>query len=177
MNRLKIVHYNQCDRKKCSGTRLINLGVAKQVSIKQIKREVVLSPFAERVISAEDKETFNKFGLVGMDLSWNKIASDLNKYKSIFNKGTPRALPFLVAANTVNFGKPTKLNTLEAIGSALWILGEMEGAEKVFQSEKYGKNFIELNYERLERYAKAKNAQEVIQTQADLMKELYSDLA
>ena len=80
-----------------------------------------------------------------------------------------RALPYLVAANAVNFGKPFKLSTVEAFAAALYILGEKEQAALILNKFKWGHSFIELNAESLDRYSKAKNSTEVVRIQGDYL--------
>ena len=69
-----------------------------------------------------------------------------------------RALPFLVAANPVNFGRPWKLTSVEALAAALVILGERSQAELVVSSCNWGVRFLELNEEPLGFYADAKDS-------------------
>ncbi len=77
---------------------------------------LVLSPFAEKALSPQTKGTR---GLAALDCSWAHAEEVFARVKL-----QDRALPFLVAANPVNFGKPFKLSTVEALAAGLVILGE-----------------------------------------------------
>ena len=80
-----------------------------------------------------------------------------------------RALPFLLAANPVNFGRPFRLSTVEAFAAALYILGEKEQAALILGKFKWGQTFLELNLEPLERYSEAKDSSEIVQIQGEYM--------
>ena len=43
----------------------------------------------------------------------------------------PRMLPLLLAANPVNWGKPGRLTTAEAMAAVLYLLGRQEQAEQI----------------------------------------------
>jgi pre-rRNA-processing protein TSR3 len=105
------------------------------------------------------------FGLVGLDCSWEHAEKVLLKHV----RGTSRCLPILVAGNPVNFGKPTKLTTAEALAAALYITGFKDQANELLSIFKWGHTFLELNHERLERYAKAKDSTEVVELQKGFM--------
>jgi pre-rRNA-processing protein TSR3 len=121
----------------------------------------VLNPFSEVALSPTDKGRMEQFGLVGLDCSWEHVEEVLLKQV----KGTSRGLPFLIAGNPVNFGKATKLSTVEALAAALYIIGHTEQASELLNIFKWGHTFLELNYERLESYRNAKDSTEVIELQ------------
>ena len=77
-----------------------------------------------------------------------------------------RALPFLVAANPINFGRPFRLTTVEAMAATLYILGEKEQARVILAPFRWGLRFLEVNAEPLEDYAQAKDSSEVVAIQA-----------
>jgi pre-rRNA-processing protein TSR3 len=155
---LLIYHANQCDPKKCSGKKLARFGFAKLTSrINDLRPYIVLSPFSEKALSPEDK---NIRGLAALDCSWahaEEVFSRINL--------KDRALPFLVAANPVNFGKPFKLSTVEALAAALVILGKPKDAETILSKFSWGHVFLELNREPLSEYSSAKDSTEIIKIQ------------
>jgi pre-rRNA-processing protein TSR3 len=132
------------------------------------KRAVVLNPFSEVAFSPADKERVERFGLVGLDCSWEKAEKVLLKHV----RGTSRCLPVLIAGNPVNFGKATKLSTVEALAAALYIVGFEEQASQLLSIFKWGHTFLELNYERLESYKNARDSSEIVEIQRRLFRGL-----
>ena len=130
------------------------------------KRAVVLNPFSEVAFSPADRKRIEDFGLVGLDCSWEHAEKVLLKHV----RGTSRCLPILIAGNPVNFGKPTKLSTVEALAAALYIAGFKEEALQLLSIFKWGHTFLEINQERLESYAKAKDSTAVVELQEHLLR-------
>ncbi len=80
-------------------------------------------------------------------------------------KNTTESLPFLVAANPTNYGKPCKLSTAEAIAATFYIVGLKDNAVEIMSQFKWGPHFLELNRELLEEYSSAKTSAEVVKIQ------------
>ncbi len=165
---LHIYHTNQCDPKKCTGRKLARLGQAKMVkSLRQIPfNAVILNPVAIKALSKEDAIYAKKQGIAVLDCSWEKAEKLLFKLRK---KGKSRALPYLVAANPINFGKPFKLSTVEAFAAALFIIGHEEEAERILSKFKWGPHFLEMNRIPLEEYSKAKDSAEVVKIQKEFV--------
>lgn len=168
-NRARIVVYNarQCDAKKCTGLKLAHHGMVRQVSQVRFlpKRAIVLNPFSEIAFSPADRERIEKFGLAALDCSWKHAEKVLLKQV----RGTSRCLPLLLAGNPVNFAKPATLSTVEALAAALFIIGFREQASELLSLYKWGHTFLDLNLERLEKYASAKDSKEVVKLQKEFM--------
>ena len=167
MDQINLFFYDgkQCDPKKCSGRRLAKFDLARQV--KKISHlpasSLVLMPTTRKVISRDDLEQARGSGIAVLDLSW-KATGD-NFPRSI-KDSRQRALPYLVASNPVNYGKPFILSSAEAFAAALVILGYRIQAEELMNKFKWGPTFFSLNREPLEDYENAKNAEEIIEAQS-----------
>ena len=169
---VNIVVYNakQDDPRKCTASKLRRFGLVREVPQTRFlpKRAVVLNPFSEVAFSPADKERIEEFGLVGLDCSWERAEKVLLKHV----RGTSRCLPLLIAGNPVNFGKGTKLSTVEALAAALYIIGFEQQAVQLLSIFKWGHTFLEINHERLESYKNARNSTEIVELQQRFMAEL-----
>ena len=168
--RITVYQAGQCDPRKCTALKLGRHGLARIVSQIRFlpKRAIVLNPFSEIAFSPADRQRLEEFGLVALDCSWEHAMDVLPSHV----RGTSRCLPFLVAGNPVNFGKPTKLSTVEALTAALCIAGFRDEAHELLSIFKWGHTFIEINQERLEDYASAKNSTEVVELQKRFIEDL-----
>jgi len=166
--RIVVYHAKQCDPRKCSALKLKrhNLVLVVHQTRELPRGAAILNPFSKRAFSPSDRQRIERKGLVALDLSW-KHADDVAKFLSL--RGASRCLPYLIAANPVNYGKPTKLSTVEALAAALFIASFREKAEKLLSVFKWGHTFISLNEELLETYAQARDSAEVIELQKQFM--------
>ena len=160
--KLYVYHANEDDPKKCSAKKMAKFGFVKlETNIRKTPRDaILLNPFAEKSLSKEDLVIAKKNGILAIDCSWK------NAEKSFYfldKRNHSRALPFVVAVNPVNYGKPFKLTTLEAFSAALYILGFIEKAEEVLRLYKWAPNFLVLNKKPLEDYRNAENSKEIIE--------------
>lgn len=149
--------------KACTARKLIRLGLAEAVEPSAgLRRPVVLDPHAERPLSPADLPPARAGGLLAVDCSWNRLMGRRKLLAGAGPKeGRPRRLPWLFAANPQHYGRLAELNTAEALAAALRILGERERAERLLASFSGGPAFWSLNGPMLERYASARDAEEV----------------
>ncbi|KAK9037697.1 hypothetical protein V6N11_022599 [Hibiscus sabdariffa] len=75
------------------------------------------------------------------------------------------SVPWLVAANPVNYGRPCELSCVEALSAALIICGEEETANLLLGKFKWGHAFLSLNRELLKAYSECENSADIISVQ------------
>jgi pre-rRNA-processing protein TSR3 len=129
------------------------------------RRGVILEPLCGKVFGPEDHEILLRGGsLVGLDCSWVHIESSVEEVMRR-TRLVPRMLPLLLAANPVNWGKPGKLSTAEALATVLYLIGREKQARQVLGAFRWGERFFELNKEPLEAYAAASSSSELVALQ------------
>lgn len=165
---ITVYQARQCDPKKCTSLKLNRHGLVRMVhKLRDVPRgAVLLDPFTSKAFSPAERERIEKRGLVALDCSWIHATEVFN----FSGNGTFRCLPYLVAANPVNYGVPTKLSTVEALAAALYITDFREQAKEILSKFKWGLHFITLNKELLDHYAQAKNSTGVVEVQKGYIK-------
>jgi pre-rRNA-processing protein TSR3 len=162
---LYVYDEDQCDPKKCTGKKLVRFNLAQEIaSLRRFPHgAIVLTPYSPKSISREDRPAAERHGLVVMDLSWNHIES----FPKLRNDLRQRSLPYMLAANPVNWGKPFKLSSVEALAASLYIMGYKEQAAQALSKFAWGEQFLKLNHEPLERYSEVETSAEVVRIQME----------
>lgn len=123
-------------------------------------------------MSPTDREIVQEYGCAVVDCSWARLDdTPFNRMKT----SHPRLLPFLVAANPINYGKSYQLSCVEAIAAALIITGFPEEANIYLGKFSWGHAFVELNNELLNKYALCTNSKEVIAVQEEFLNKAWQE--
>lgn len=139
-----------CDPKRCSGKRLMHFDLMRELSVGQKFAGVVVSPNAKTLVSPADRALLEQYGAAVVECSWVRVQEV--PWSKIGGK-CERLLPYLVAANSVNYGRPWRLNCAEALAATFFICGYEDWAHEVLAHFSYGEPFLEINSQLLKRYA------------------------
>ncbi|KAL4860923.1 hypothetical protein BDV12DRAFT_84925 [Aspergillus spectabilis] len=161
-----------CDPKRCSGKRLMHFGLMRELAIGQKFQGVVVSPNAKKVISPADKDLLEQFGAAVVECSWVRVKEV--PWSRIGGK-CERLLPYLIAANTVNYGKPWRLNCVEALAACFCICGHEDWARDVLKHFRYGEAFLEINSQLLKRYAACETEEDVKRTEEEWLAKIEKE--
>ena len=148
-----VLQLRQDDPKKCTAAKLVKFRLAKPLyRTRQISQgSFVLDPFAATFLLNKDRAQALDHGLVAVDCSWEKAGA-------VFETQIPgrrKKLPTLLAANPVNYAKPDKLTSLEAVAAGLYIMGFPAKAAELLSIFKWGPHFLTLNAQPLDAYSSA----------------------
>ncbi|ORX41453.1 hypothetical protein BCR36DRAFT_181397 [Piromyces finnis] len=164
--------FDHCDPKRCSGKKLIRLGLAKDLRVGQKFKGIVLSSESKKVVSMEDRDIILKSGLAVIECSWARLEEiPWGRIKS----PNERLLPFLIASNPVNYGKPFRLNCAEAFAACCYICDLKEYGDEIMSKFTWGHAFYELNHGLLKHYTKCKNSDEVLAFQKKYLEKLEKE--
>ncbi|KAJ6440911.1 RLI and DUF367 domain-containingprotein [Purpureocillium lavendulum] len=161
-----------CDPKRCSGKKLMKLGLMRDLHMGQRHNGVIITPNGKQVVSPADRPLMDQYGAAVVECSWARTGEV--QWSKVGGK-CERLLPYLVAANTVNYGKPWRLNCVEALAAAFAICGHLDWAEQILAPFSYGRSFLDINASVLRRYAACADAAEVKRTEAEWMERLEKE--
>lgn len=160
MVRLHVYHVGECAPKKCTSKKLAKFDLVRlHTKAWSVPKSLLLDPSSCAVLCPNDKPK----NLAAVDCSWDHY-QDVFK---AFNATDRRRLPYLLAANPINYGRPYRLTTAEALAAALLILEKNEQAKMILNKFKWGLGFISLNSHALFDYSRAKDAEEVLLIERD----------
>ncbi len=163
-----------CDPKRCSGKKLMKLGMMREMHMGQRHNGVIITPNGKKVVSPADAELLEQYGAAVVECSWARTGEI--QWSKVGGK-CERLLPYLVAANTVNYGKPWRLNCVEALAAAFAICGHLEWAEAILAPFSYGAAFLEINAALFKRYAACEDAVAVKKAEEEWMEKLEKEYA
>lgn len=163
--RLCMWDFEHCDQKRCTGRKLSRAGWVRTLRVGEGSfRGVVLSPLGTQAVSPADLPAVRSKGISVVDCSWARL--DEIPWPKL-RAGHHRLLPFLVAANPVNYGRPMKLSCAEAMAATLFIVGLEAEAEALLENFSWGGEFRKINRELLASYAACATSVEVVAVQTE----------
>jgi rRNA small subunit aminocarboxypropyltransferase len=162
---LYVLQLRQDDPKKCTAAKLVKFRLARPLyRVKQVpEKSLTLNPFAPTCLLNQDRVRALNYGLVAVDCSWEKVQATF----AARLPGRNVKLPTLLASNPVNYAKPSKLSSLEALAASLHIMGFREKANQLLSIFKWGPHFLTLNAQPLEAYASAPNEQQLMKAESE----------
>ncbi|ROW00288.1 hypothetical protein VSDG_03498 [Cytospora chrysosperma] len=163
-----------CDPKRCSGKKLMRAGLMRELHLGQRHSGVIITPNGRHVVSPADRPLMDLHGAAVVECSWARTKEVA--WGKVGGR-CERLLPYLVAANTVNYGKPWRLNCAEALAAAFAICGHLDWAEQVLEPFSYGEAFLRINAQLLRRYAECEDEKAVKKAEEEWMARLEREYA
>jgi pre-rRNA-processing protein TSR3 len=135
---------------------------------------VIITPNGKQTLSPADRETMDQYGAAVVECSWARTGEV--QWNKVGGK-CERLLPYLVAANSVNYGKPYRLNCAEALAAAFYICGHPDWAEQVLRPFNYGEAFLAINSKLLKKYAACADEESLKKTEKEWLERLEREHA
>ena len=160
----------QCDPKRCTARKLARAGLIRLVNKMRMipSKTILLVPTVSIALSPADRESASSITV--FDCSWKAISTFEAAFRNLRRKNRVlRALPYLIASNPTNYGRPFILSSAEAFAAALFILGERAQSRAILSKFKWGEEFLRLNEGMLLAYSSAGDSKEVVELQKGFM--------
>ncbi|EGF82361.1 hypothetical protein BATDEDRAFT_86599 [Batrachochytrium dendrobatidis JAM81] len=138
--------FDHCDPKRCSGKKLARVGVMTNLRVGQRFSGIVMRGVC--AVSPSDRDIIIRSGIAVVDL------------------------PYLVAANPVNYGKPSKLNCVEALAACCFITGLDDAGHALLENFGWGHAFYDINKELFDIYSKCTDAADIVQKQTKYIEDM-----
>ncbi|KIS67789.1 ribosome biogenesis protein TSR3 [Mycosarcoma maydis] len=160
--------FNHCDPKRCSGKKLSRLGLIQELRVGQKFRGIVLTPNATQTLSPADAHIIADNGVAVVECSWARLDEvPFGKLKS----PNERLLPHMIATNPVNYGKPMKLNCVEALAAAFYVCSMPAQGRLLLSKFGWGEHFPKINARWIRAYRECKDAREVNELSRKMIEE------
>ncbi|ODV88405.1 hypothetical protein CANCADRAFT_16448, partial [Tortispora caseinolytica NRRL Y-17796] len=166
--------FDHCDPKRCSGKKLARLGLIRSLRVGQKFSGIVVSPNGSDVVCPDDRSIVEQNGAAVVECSWALL--DQVPFSRIGGKHE-RLLPYLIAANTVNYGKPWRLNCAEALAACFAITGHRDWAAEILDHFSWGPAFLSINEELLNVYASCTDSRSVKEAETRWLEKLEQEVA
>lgn len=153
----------------------MRLGLMRELAIGRKHGGVVITPNGRTPVSPADLPLLLEHGAAVVECSWARLAEV--PFAKIGGRHE-RLLPYLVAANPVNYGRPWRLNCVEALAACFAICGRRDWADRILEPFSYGAAFMDINGELLQRYAACDDAEAVKRAEEQwiqLLEKEYAD--
>ena len=165
-----VVDLDGGDPKKCTGKRMEKFGLGRSVSVRGVPPgAIVLSANGNQILSPADAKKARR-GVAVLDMTWTNIDQEPHMRGVLL-----RRLPYLLASNPVNWGKPWQLNSAEAVLASLLIMGFDEQADLFMPRFNWAPEFVNLNRSLLEAYRAADGPEEVERIQNDYIESITKE--
>lgn len=170
--KLAMWDFDHCDPKRCSGKKLERLGLIKNLRVGQKFQGIVVSPTGKSIVCPNDKEIVETNGAAVVECSWARL--DEIPFNKIGGKNE-RLLPYLVAANPVNYGRPWRLNCVEALAACFAIVGHTDWAELLLLNFSWGLTFLKINEELIELYQQCTDSESITKAQEQWLEKIEQE--